>query len=375
VGAAVALAVVLAFAGPASARKYQMSGTWLMRRGQLFLPLQFAATGGGSQMTHLSMGLFTEAPFSPPGQVVSDVGGVTAAGASPATLRIPRHRFVREHRVTIPLDGSMLVQITTRIGIDAPRATASLMAGAGPGSLTWCPSNPACTAGGLPPGGIGNNGRVVYVPGTHQFGGTMQMGLRGGGNLAVKGAGLPAGVVAHARFAGSGNALRSLALGGPQAGPDTPATEFVKLAPGLLTAPAIFPASGQLILYPGPVVGMFPSISTPMGAMTGQFTTHWGFGHTTGTVIVQQASGSSGDDLFTVMGSDARTPLGAGNLSLVAGGIARRNTLAGDSVYAQFDRVSMSLGPPVPSLSPAGLAAAAALLLLAVAYALRRRLQ
>jgi hypothetical protein len=73
------------------------------------------------------------------------------------------------------------------------------------------------------------------------------------------------------------------------------------------------------------------------------------------------------------MGSDARTPLGAGQLSTVAGGLARRNTLGGDTIYAQFDRVTMSFGPPVPSLSPAGFAAAGALLLLATGYAFRRR--
>jgi hypothetical protein len=128
----------------------------------------------------------------------------------------------------------------------------------------------------------------------------------------------------------------------------------------------------MLITMPGPVVGMFPSIATPMGGMAGQFTTHWGFGHTTGIVLVQQTS--SGSEFFTLMGSDARTPLGAGNLSTVAGGLARRNTLGGAENYAQFDRVWMTFGPPVPSLSPAGYATASVLILLAAGYASRRRL-
>ena len=76
----------------------------------------------------------------------------------------------------------------------------------------------------------------------------------------------------------------------------------------------------------------------------------------------------------TLMGSDARTPLGAGNISLVAGGLARRNTLGGDTGYGQFDRVWMTFGPPVPSLSPAGFAAAGVLVMLAAGFALRRRL-
>jgi len=177
------------------------------------------------------------------------------------------------------------------------------------------------------------------------------------------------------RFGGSDPALRDLAVGGAQAGSNTPATEFVKLAAGVLTAPiGGIPASGMLVTMPGPVVGMFPSIATPMGGMAGQFTTHLGFGHTTGTVLAQQDTGSGGDDFFTVMGTDLRTPLGAGNLSTVAGGLARQHTLGGDDVYAQFDRVSMTFGPPVPSLSPAGFAVTGTLLLLAAGYALRNRL-
>jgi len=92
-----------------------------------------------------------------------------------------------------------------------------------------------------------------------------------------------------------------------------------------------------------------------------------------GTVIVQQTAGTHGDDLFTIMGSDARTPLGAGNISTVAGGISFRNSLSGQTPFATWHKVWMTLSPPVPSLSPAGVAAAAALILLAVGYALQRR--
>jgi hypothetical protein len=120
--------------------------------------------------------------------------------------------------------------------------------------------------------------------------------------------------------------------------------------------------SGMKVAYP--TVGM--------GA--GVFQTGRGFPHTSGTVIVQQASGSYGDTLFTVMGSDARTPLGAGNIALVAGGLTRQTNPGGVTSLGTFHRVSLSLGAPVPSLSPAGLATAGVLILLAAGYALRRRL-
>ena len=120
-----------------------------------------------------------------------------------------------------------------------------------------------------------------------------------------------------------------------------------------------------------------PIATGPMGTLARQVTTRYGFGQTTGTVIVQQtnlgAHGSNAQDFFTVMGSDARSPLGAGNLSLVAGGLSFRRTNVGKRPFASFQKVSLTLGAPIPSLSPAGLAAAAALVLLAAGYALRRR--
>jgi hypothetical protein len=124
----------------------------------------------------------------------------------------------------------------------------------------------------------------------------------------------------------------------------------------------------------GPIFYL-PTIATgPMGTKAGQYTTRYGFGQTTGTVLAQQTSGTGGQDFFTVMGSDARSALGAGNLSLVAGGLSFRTTLAGTTPYASFHKVTLTLAPPIPSLSPAGLAAAAALVLLAAGWALRRRI-
>lgn len=373
VGAALVLA--FAFPIPASAKKFQMSGTWIMRKGQTFIPLQFAQSAGGTQMTHVSMGNLTEAQTMPPPQIITDVGGVTTFGAvAPKTLRIPKHRFVDNFGTVLPLGGPMLVQITTMFAIDAPFNTASLMAGGGPGALTWCPSNPACAAVGLPPGAAGMNGRVVYVAPGLKFGGTMQMGLQFGGIVSVKNATFFPGLIAHVAFGGGGTTVRNLAVGGMQAGTNTPNTEMVLLAAGPLTLPGVFPPSGSLITSPGPVVGMLPSITSPMGGMGGSFTTNWGFGHTTGTVIAQQITGSGGDDFFLITGSDNRTPLGGGNITTVAGGLARRNNQSGQTMYAQWDKVRLSLGPKVPSMSPAGFAASGALIILAVGYALRRRL-
>jgi len=383
-----ATAVVVALfvhAPPAGARKLQMSGTWAIRNGQLFIPLQFATTLMGGQMTHKSMGDLSKGFGFPNGPVPGE-GGVVATGSGPATLVVPQHRFRTSPFAGIPLNGIELVQITTMFVVDAPFQAATLMAGGGPGSFQWCPNAVlSCPVAGPPNGGT-RNGRVIYLAGANQFGGTMQMGLAGGGINSFIFNAVPFRV-GHAYIIGFGPTLRAPAPG--RGTPANPWTRMNYLPPGVVTQPTMIPPPLELILHPGPklttMFGLtttgtgpifrFPALGiSTMGMSFGLSTSEYGFAHTTGTVIVQQTAGSGGDDFFTVMGSDARTPLGAGNISTVAGGIAFRNTLGGQTPYASFHKVWMSLGPPVPSLSPAGVAAAGALMLLAVGYALRRRI-
>src|SRR5262249_4788305 len=129
-----------------------------------------------------------------PNGPVLGAGGVTATGSAPAMLRIPRDRFGGVFRAAVPFTHSMLspgslVQITSFASRsrapEGPAASATLAAGAGPGSFTWCPGDPACVVGGGmlstdPPQGAGpRNGRIVYRAGANQFGGTMQMLLSG----------------------------------------------------------------------------------------------------------------------------------------------------------------------------------------------------
>ncbi len=380
--AGVALALLLALPPTASARKLQMSGTWAVRMGQIFLPLQIAqALPGGA---HTSMGELSKASGFPNGPIPGS-GVVTATGSAPATLMVPRHRFQTSPVLGVNLCGVELVQITTMFVVDAPYQAATLRPGDGPGSFTWCPNATlGCPATG-PPNGGDRNGRVIYRAGANRFGGTMQMGLAGGGINSFVFNAIPF-QVGNVYFGGSGPTPHAPAVGHGTAA--DPGTRMNYLPPGVVTQPTMAPTCFELILYPGPKVTTMlglsttgtgptfrlPAIGTSAGGMSvGQSTTELGFAHTTGTVIVQQTAGSTGDDFFTVMGSDMRTALGAGNISTVAGGISFRNNFAGQTPYATFHKVWMTLSPPVPSLSPAGIAAAGALLLLAAGYALRRR--
>lgn len=379
--AAAALLLALAGAGDAAARKFQLSGTWAMRNGQVFVPLQFASNAQAHY--HTSLGYLSMA-FGFPNGPVPGLGGATATGSDPATLVVPPGRFGGSFGAALPLGAVTLVQITTMFVPSGPASTAALAPGGGPGSFTWCPEDPDCIdpPGTMfstdPPRGMWTPGRIIYRAGANRFGGVIRMGLSGGGVNSFVFATNPL-QVGHAPFGG----MHVRAVGGSYG-----ETEMVYLARAFGTQPISLSAGG-LIVAPGPkLTTMFgvtntaagPTLylpvllTTPMGLQAGQFTTHTGFPATTGTVIAQQFLGTGGRDFFTVMGSDLRSPLGAGNLSLVAGGISRRNSLAGASRYASFDRIQMTLGPPVPSLSPAAAGAAAVLVLLAAGYALRRRI-
>jgi hypothetical protein len=414
--AGTAMVLVLAFATPASAKKFQMSGTWLQRKGQAFIPLQFGGNNGGPNRTHTSMGSFTEAPFfptmtvngamTPLAQVVRETGVVTTTGfmgpMTPGKLVIKQGFFFQDQKAVIPLSGKNLIQITSMFQNDAPYATANFVKDGGPGSFTWCPFNAACTAGSALPSmkptttmAQGRQGRIVYAEGANQFGGTMQIGVRFGGIVSVPIQAVPfwAG---HAIFGGSGLTLRKLAVGGGMN--DAPGYETVYLARGYVTAPTMVPNPGSLIMAGPFVTTMFgntvtmpagvkfrlPKVPmTPAKTMTdnGQYTTNFGFPHTTGTVVAEQKTNTTGGwDRFSVMGTDNRTALGGGNLNTVAGALGRRNQntkvpgVVAHQEYAQFDKLFLVLGFPTPSMSPAGFAAAGLLMLLGAGYAFRRRL-
>src|SRR5262249_41620289 len=70
--------------GDAAARKFQMSGTWVVRSGQVFIPLQFAAAGMGAMGTIIpaSMGNLTGA-YGLPNGPIPGTGGVMATGSAP----------------------------------------------------------------------------------------------------------------------------------------------------------------------------------------------------------------------------------------------------------------------------------------------------
>jgi len=340
--AVVVLVLLLGWVGSADARKFSMSGTWAMESTKnFFLPIIRGPAG------------------------ISGSGTVTAQGSGPATLAVPASLFAGSYAFGVPFPQTSVVQLTTQFNFVGPSAPGVLKAGHWTATrplanFAWCPgaaANPACTTPrstgqGAAPGQGTAHGLVRYAAGTNQFGGTLQM-LRGGNGVISLLLGATGPTVQHNFLQQPG--LLSRNPGGPYAN-----TRLESRPGGPITQGAVF-SPGGMITVPGVQVGT--------GAPTGNL--HQGFPWTTGNVYVKVTIGVTGTTTFSVTGSDARTPEGAGNITLQAGGIFHR--LVQGRTMANRDVLRMRMVEPTPSMSPAGIAAGALLMVLAVGYALRRR--
>jgi hypothetical protein len=151
------------------------------------------------------------------------------------------------------------------------------------------------------------------------------------------------------------------------------------IAPGWATGPPCTmafpfpqapPGCGQILTPSGPTVGM--------GAPDRN--RNWGFPWTTGRVVAWNTGTVAGMMQTTTLiatGTDMRTPLGSGMITLVAGGFSHRfgavTMIPQD--FSPLDVVTMTLRPfKTPAFSPAGMVAGVVLMLLAVGFAARRRL-
>jgi hypothetical protein len=339
---ALVLVLLLGWAGSADARQFSMTGGWAQESTRnFFIPLLPGTAG------------------------IPGSGTVTAQGSGPATLTVPTNLFGGSFAFGVPLPQTSVVQLTTQFNFAGPISPGVFKAGAWTATrpfanFAYCPgaaANPACTTPrstgqGAPPGQGTMHGIVRYAAGSNQYGGTMQM-LRGGiGTLSLL-IGATGPTVAHNPIAVTGYAARN--PGGPYAN-----TRLQSRPGGPITTGCVF-SPGGMISIPGTQVGT--------GSPTGNF--YHGFPWTTGNVYVKVTIGVTGTTTFSVTGSDARTPEGAGNLTLEAGGLLHR--IVQGRTMAYNDTIKMRMVEPTPSMSPAGVAAGALLMVLVVGYALRRR--
>jgi hypothetical protein len=220
-----------------------------------------------------------------------------------------------------------------------------------PANFNYCPGfagNPACVTAnqGTKPG------IVKYTAGAKQFGGTMKMFI-----------------------STIGQTVTYLGYVGPTLG-HFPLTGSVTIAQGQSYAKKTTVTFGNALVTYGAVIGTDRFIQTPgvfSYSITGYTAQYLGFPFTTGQVAVQvlrAGTPGSPNSTYTITGSDGRTPLGKGNITMVAGGLAH---LSYGLVLGMRPVFTLSLGaPPVPVMSAPGYAGLAIGLLAVAAYGLRR---
>lgn len=322
---AIAIVLLVGLAGSADARRMTMSGTWVTTNGQITIPV--AAVPSASLVE------------------------VQATGSSPAAVTVPVDVVSGFQPTAFPIPVPQVQQLATSFMLQGPSTEANFAAGGGPGAFQWCPGaavNPNCTTFVTTPGGATTAGRVAYTAGANQFGGVAQMLLQGTGavSFVVNTAPLQ---VSHGPLGGT----QMQVDGGPYSNIRT-----VVINPGVITSPVGF-TPGGLITAGGPVVGTGPTGTNQ----------DFGFPFTTGMVTVTAVTGL-GTRVDMLTGSDARTPRGAGNLVLVAGGYTKNGV--NNNSTNRTATLDMTFSPAIPAMSPAALALGAAGLIGVAGYAIRQ---
>jgi len=116
----------------------------------------------------------------------------------------------------------------------------------------------------------------------------------------------------------------------------------------------------------------FPFLAA-MGAIPTNMASSQGGPWTTGQIIISAPMAGGMGEKFTLSGKDARTQSGAGTIQLVAGSVSVRFA-SGPNANRGWLRLTLTGIPPVPSMSPVGLMATVALILLGFGYTMRRRI-
>jgi hypothetical protein len=365
-----------------------MTGEWFQNRGVL---VDIPQNGGPGICAGATLGEGCLGGLKPRNGGIPNAAGATVNVAGPNnTITVPTNAFSQPapspsttFAVTIT---PQVVQLATAFNLLGPTAAGVLKKSAwltdpnqvgrpATGDFSWCPGgpNPNCllpTTGGAAISGTLPH-RVVYTTTANKFGGTMAMFIQGGGSIVVRtSTGVANGPVqVNPIGGGAGNAQ---AVGGGYVNIDT----NVLLAGGTYsTYNTSIPCTGPPYGGPQPTnCGHVTTLGANTGVGANQTNTNWGFPWTTGMVTVINKGtigGNPQSTSITVTGNDGRNAIGAGNITLVAGGSTHR--LPANQDFSALDIVSMRLVAPVPALSPAGLAIGIAALALSAGYALRRR--
>jgi len=356
----------------------------------------YSLTGGGGQLAigdglQLPVQVFTWGqpwptgtvfpPLLVPANTAKIVQGTTAMTVQ-QKLSIPARVFSRpaqQGTVGVFAQNPTLYAVATNLGFAWPAAPAVLSTGARTGATTTTfaaqggtirysnasgkfggPARFAISYGAEPQGRLANSPVTIYG-----------VGIRPTGNppctnpaLIPPFGGTYSNPACVAALGGAWPPTQGV-IGGP-VGLVATTTPLGKPLPGI--------GRGKFGASPAGTVTFFTF--TPNGTMAG-FTnkaTSAGFPWTTGMLSITHRLAAYVTEIFSITGMDNRTAGGAGTIQLVAGGLSNRAE-SGPNANRGWVQLKLAARPDaVPSMSPAGLAATAGLMLLAVGYAVRRRL-
>ena len=140
-----------------------------------------------------------------------------------------------------------------------------------------------------------------------------------------------------------------------------------------MASPVVVTATGACPLFG---TGCILGSTAVAGTGSGTGSDNYGFPWSTGMLTASATLGPATlDSTFIQTGSDGRTSMGSGPITLVAGMLTARDV---GTSYASIDTVTMLLAGTggignAPALAPVGIAAFTALMALAGGYGLSRR--
>ena len=394
-GAGVVAALFLAAASAdAQTRTLSMSGQWFQNRGPL---VDIPINGGPNLCIGGAVQTGCVDNIRPANGGVPAAGGpVSVSGTSPAAFSIANSSAFAKaggpaNRSTVPVAGiPTVIQLASQFSFMGPGATSAFgdamasfqanawsndpaQAGRLGANFSWCPPLGACVTTVLSQTYGAFQAIMRYTAGPNAFGGTMSMMMRDTAIVSINIGGSPPQVL-HQRVGGITNPTFMAQVGGGAYA----ANRVLTLAPGPVhasyqTSTPCTSGFGQAPSPPG--CGVITAQGTLLFSLPGSMNTDWGMPWTTGTVVAKNLPGpvptqDPGTDL-TAMGSDSRTPLGRGQITLVAGQLSER-TPSGSN-FAALDVVVMNFdSPETPLLSGPAIAAMVALMLIAGGYMARR---
>jgi hypothetical protein len=268
-------------------------------------------------------------------------GLAQGTGPSPVAFSIPGDLFfTAEYRFQVFPGYPSVAQVVATTTTSHP-APAALVAGGGPGSLSWCPpagnpANPVCTNPGAATAGL--NGQLLYTAGPNQFGGTINLITHTAGSTSRR-IGTNPLQFNHTARTSDGKWL----AGGPYEG-----TIVVQRPPGVITQSPVLGPSGS-IQTPGIYIG--PGALPPSIIQTG-------LPLTTGMIVGKDSRPAP--FTLTLSGYDNRNASGVGVIQLVGGSFFNQPAASPAQAFPGNTTIKLTMPEPTAAL---GLAAGVAALI------------